>query len=314
MQDREPERPWHKVAGGHTVGHGPATSGASGSGGSGGAAGGGKGAATAAKLREKLGMSSTKADKMRTLFMNSSQIYTIRKQEPVNPIWTNIEPRCTREVKSTAEMKDLLTYYGNTDDVMLVRYGQKGCTACGALDKVFEVMCSEARQRTPGLHFYDVQREAHPELTTGLVRYPQVKAFNGGQWADLDFKPPSTYRESIYAGVEKQVKAAEEEGAPMTAMQAEEMYFSVSGPAIHMVLEDSALKFYNQVQVRVHNYFKQVGTRRAWFFNKYIDAEGTPGTAGQFKGMSVLGENPAAPGSAADDGAARLDVTNLPLR
>ena len=46
----------------------------------------------------------------------------------------------------TEEMEKLLKWHGQSDDVMVVRYHQEGCTACNALDKVFEYHCHEAKK------------------------------------------------------------------------------------------------------------------------------------------------------------------------
>jgi hypothetical protein len=124
------------------------------------------------------------------------------------------------------------------------------------------------------IKFFDVQKEALPQLTTGMLRFPQIKAFSAGQWADIDFKPPQDFREQVYNQVEKEVHMAAKRGQPVTALQAEEMYYSVAGPAVTLILEESLTSFYNRSQVRLHNYWKQVSTRRSWYFKKYIEPLG----------------------------------------
>jgi hypothetical protein len=235
-------------------------------------------------------MDHTEADKMRNLFMHSCRAYSANKERP-NPIWMDFPgQRCQKPIRSAAEMRTLLDHYSHSDEVMVVRYHQAGCTACNALDKVSEMACREMRVHTPGMHFYEVQRESDPALTEGLLRFPQVKAFNGGAWQDIDFKPPAEYRESVYRSIEGEVRDAQTRGNPITAIQAEEMFFSVAGPAMHQVLEDSLYRFYNNTQVRVHNYWKQIAARRAWFFKKYVEPRITDADRDRVQGASLFGE------------------------
>lgn len=212
------------------------------------------------------------ADKMRGLFSYGAHMRESR--EEVNPMWHKFDDRCVQPINSVEEMKALLKYHGQSDAVMFVRYWQEGCTACNALDKVFEWACQEQRRRFTKAKFFDIKKEAVPELCEGMVRYPQVKGFSAGQWGDIDFKPPQDFRETIYARVEKEVHAAAKRGQPVSALQAEEMYFSVAGPAVAQVLEEDIMSFYNKAQVRLHNYWKQVSVRRSWYFKNYVDPVG----------------------------------------
>ena len=212
------------------------------------------------------------ADRLRGLFATGAHMRQSR--EEVNPIWHNFPTRCVQPITTVEEMQQLLKHHSQSDKVMVVRYWQDGCTACNALDKVFEWVCHEQSKKVTNLSFYDVQKEAVPKLSEGMVRFPQVKAFSAGLWADMDFKPPQDFREMIYGRVEKEVHAAAKRGQPISAIAAEEMYFSVAGPAVAQVLEESIMSFYNQAQVRLHNYWKQVSVRRSWYFKKYIEPMG----------------------------------------
>mmetsp|Transcript_47013 Transcript_47013/g.144929 ORF Transcript_47013/g.144929 Transcript_47013/m.144929 type:complete len:345 (-) Transcript_47013:212-1246(-) len=214
----------------------------------------------------------TSADRLRQMF--ASNVHLRKAKEEVNPMWHNFQERCVTPIESREEMEKLLKWHGQSDDVMVVRYHQEGCTACNALDKVFEYQCHEARKFVTKLRFFDVKKETAPELTKGMVRFPQVKAFSAGQWADIEYKPPQDFREMVYARVEKEVHRAAKTGTPISALQAEEMYFSVAGPAVSQVLEESIMTFYNKSQVRLHNYWKQISQRRSWYFKKYVEPVG----------------------------------------
>ena len=190
---------------------------------------------------------------------------------PHNPIWMNVNPRCQLKIESVEHMKRLLQYYAHSDKVMIVRYHQQGCTACNALDKHIEYICDRAQDYYTGLHFYDIKKEDHEELVEGLTKFPQIKAFGGGQWADIEFKPPRNFREGVYEEIQQQVRRSNEEGNPLTSIEAEEMYFSATGVATFNILQDSIKTFYNKNQVRLHNYWKQVSQRRSWFFRQYVE-------------------------------------------
>lgn len=234
------------------------------------------------------------SDRMRTLFMASTQMNTYRRTTMANPVWMNFPSRCSQTIQSEDEMRALLKYYAHTDEVMLVRYSQQGCTACNALDKVYEWLCHDTKRHLPKLRFYDVQMEKTPTLVKGLVRFPQLKGFSSGQWTDIDFKPPEDYREMQYTAVQDEVRAAADRGQPLSAVQAEEMYFSATGPAMAQVVEANVLTFYNHVQVRLHNYWKQVAERRSWYFKKYVaSTDDAMKRAVQSEQYSLFGEQAA---------------------
>lgn len=243
--------------------------------------------------REKLEMYQSESHKMKSLLMNSAGIrsgMSTENEKPLNPLWVNFPTKCVKPITSVEEMKEKLDYFSRSDDVMVVRYHQNNCTACNALDKVFEVLCHQATQRTPGLKFYEVNRNELPELTKGLVRYPQLKGFSGGQWTDIEFKPPSQFREELYSDIEKEVQARKEEGTPVTALQAEEMYFSAAGPAMLEIAEENLVLFYRKAQVRLHNYWKQVSVRRTWFFRKFIAPQIEETVRDEWRTKSIFGE------------------------
>ncbi|EPY26168.1 hypothetical protein STCU_06287 [Strigomonas culicis] len=238
-------------------------------------------------------MYQSESHKMKSLLMNSAGMRSgmrTENEKPLNPLWVTFPTKCVKPITSVEEMREKLDYFARSDDVMVVRYHQDNCTACNALDKVFEVLCHQAVQRTPGLKFYDVNRNALPELTKGLVRYPQIKGFSGGQWTDIEFKPPSQFREELYSDIEREVQARKEEGVPITALQAEEMYFSAAGPAMLEITEENLLLFYRKAQVRLHNYWKQISVRRTWFFRKFIEPQIDETVKDEWRTKSIFGE------------------------
>ncbi|CAC9494805.1 conserved hypothetical protein [Leishmania infantum JPCM5] len=243
--------------------------------------------------RKKLELYQSESHKMKSLMMNSAGVRSdlvTGNGMALNPIWATFPTRCVKPITSVEEMREKLDYFSKTDDVMVVRYHQNNCTACNAVDKVFEMLCHQAATRTPGLKFYDVNRNDVPDLTKGLVRFPQIKGYSGGQWADIDFKPPTAFREELYAAVEKEVKRLKNEGKPVTALQAEEMYFSGAGPAMLEVTEEQLMKFYCKAQVRLHNYWRQVSMRRTWFYRKFIEPEVEERVMDEWRARSVFGE------------------------
>ncbi|KAH9599460.1 hypothetical protein LSM04_002374 [Trypanosoma melophagium] len=243
--------------------------------------------------REKLELYQSHSHKMKALMMNSAGIrsgLSTNDDRTLNPIWTTFPTRCVRPISSVAEMREKLQYFAHSDDVMVVRYHQNNCTACNAVDKSFELLCHQSAERLPNLHFYDVNRDEVPELAKGLVRFPQVKGYSGGHWTDLEFKPPAAYREEVYAGVEREVGRRKNAGRPVTALEAEEMYFSAAGPAMLQVLEESVIRFYTKSQVRLHNYWKQVSVRRAWFFRRFIEPEVDEQIRDAWQMKSIFGE------------------------
>ncbi|PBJ78752.1 hypothetical protein TcG_03664 [Trypanosoma cruzi] len=243
--------------------------------------------------REKLELYQSHSHKMKSLMMNSAGIrsgLSTKNERALNPIWTNFPTKCVKPIRSVEEMREKLQYFTKSDDVMVVRYNQDRCTACNAVDKSFEFLCHQSADRLPNLKFYEINKEEVPELTKNLVRYPQVKGFSGGHWTDLEFKPPADFREELYMAVEREVKRRKDEARPVTALEAEEMYFSAAGPSMLEVLEESIVKFYAKSQVRLHNYWKQVSVRRSWFFKKFIEPKVEERLREEWQMKSLFGE------------------------
>ena len=209
------------------------------------------------------------ADSLRQLWRTSTMIDE-ETVNPINPLWLQFPTKCTRTVPSEHVMRRLLDHYNTSNDVMVVKYYQERCTACNAIGKIFEFLCHDMAKKYPRLHFYEVQREKVPEATANMVKFPQVKVFSHGQWADVDYKPPQDFRDSVYAQVERHVHQERKAGKPVTAIQAEEMYFSASAPAITTIMEESLTSFYARTQTSMHDYWKQVSLRRSWFFKNYL--------------------------------------------
>nr|CCD11904.1 unnamed protein product [Trypanosoma congolense IL3000] len=244
------------------------------------------------RRREKLELYQSSSHKMKSLMMNSAGVHSGlgNNELPSNPIWMKFPTKCVKSVGSVDEMREKLKYFSHSDDVMVVRYHQENCTACNALDKAFEFLCHQSADRLPNLKFYEISKSSTPELTKNLVRYPQVKGYSGGHWTDLEFKPPTEFREELYAGVEREVVRRKREGRPVTALEAEEMYFSAAGPAMTQVLEESITKFYCKAQARLHNYWKQVSVRRAWFFRRFIEPKIDEQIREEWRLKSIFGE------------------------
>ncbi|PBJ73820.1 cytochrome c oxidase assembly protein [Trypanosoma cruzi cruzi] len=243
--------------------------------------------------REKLELYQSHSHKMKSLMMNSAGIrsgLSTKNERALNPIWTNFPTKCVKPIRSVEEMREKLQYFTKSDDVMVVRYNQDRCTACNAVDKSFEFLCHQSADRLPNLKFYEINKDEVPELTKNLVRYPQVKGFSGGHWTDLEFKPPADFREELYMAVEREVKRRKDEARPVTALEAEEMYFSAAGPSMLEVLEESIVKFYAKSQVRLHNYWKQVSVRRSWFFKKFIEPKVEERLREEWQMKSLFGE------------------------
>eukprot|EP00759_Apiculatamorpha_spiralis_P000697 PhF_6_TR10275/c0_g1_i1/m.15925 len=233
-----------------------------------------------------------KADALRSLFRNSCGVWRGQKSDDTpNPILLSFPTKCVRTVPSEYVMRKLLDHYTNSNDVMIVRYTQEKCTACNAIGKIQEYLCHELSGKYSRLHFYEVQKEKLPEATKHMVRFPQLKGFNHGQWVDIDYKPPQEFRDSIFQQVEHHVHMQRKSGRAVTALEAEEMYFSASAPAISLIMEDSITSFYTKTQVRLHNYWKQVSQRRSWFYKKYILSEVDEASKGAFnQDISLFGE------------------------
>ncbi|KAK7194542.1 cytochrome c oxidase assembly protein [Novymonas esmeraldas] len=245
------------------------------------------------RRRKRFELYQSDSHKMKSLMMNSagirSELSTGNERAP-NPLWTTFPTTCVKPITSVAEMKEKLEYFSKSDDVLVVRYHQNNCTACNAVGKVFEVLCHQSAIRTPGLKFYDVNRDAVPELAVGLVRFPQIKGYSGGQWTDIDFKPPTAFREELYAAIETEVRRLKNQGRPVTALQTEEMYFSGAGPAMLEITEEQLMQFYCKAQVRLHNYWKQVSLRRTWFYRKFIEPEVEERVMDEWRMRSIFGE------------------------
>ena len=239
----------------------------------------------------KMRLYQSESHRMKQICLHGATVHT--PQPPAvspNPIWQTFESRCVVPIRSAEEMRKKLQYYTSSDDVMVVRYHQANCTACNAIDKTYEVICHEQKAKLPNLHFYEVSKEDNPELTKGLVRYPQVKAFSGGAWTDLEFKPNETFRSDLFYSIEKEVALQEKLGNPISALQAEEMYFSSAGPAMKQVLEGSIVEFYCRSRTRLHNYWKQVSLRRSWFYTKFIKPNVDEEVTDEWRAASVFGE------------------------
>lgn len=243
--------------------------------------------------RKKLEMYQSESHAMKTLFTNSAGLradMSPKNERALNPLWMNFPRKCIKPISSVEEMREKLAYYDKSDDVMVVRYHQNNCTACNAVDKTLEVICHQSALRLPGLHFYEINRDEVPELTKGLVRFPQIKGFSGGQWNDIDFKPPTHFREELYGEVEREVKRRKHQGTPVTALQAEEMYFSGAGPAMLQTTEENIVLFYRKAQARLHNYWKQVSVRRTWFYRKFVEPQVDDHLKDEWQSKSIFGE------------------------
>ncbi|CUF78932.1 Hypothetical protein, putative [Bodo saltans] len=253
----------------------------------------GEGQADVVNRRKDMKLHQSDSHKMKSMLMNGAALRNGMNAQtrPVNPIWSNFPTRCVRPILTTEELKKKLEYFTHSDEVMVVRYHREGCTACNALDKTFEFLCHESAVPFPKLHFYDINRDEVPqEMTKGLVRFPQVKGYSSGQWVDLDFKPSAEFREELYMGVEREVRARANDGVPVTAVQAEEMYFSAAGPSMLMVLEENLTQWYMKSQTRLHNYWKQVSVRRSWFYKKFVEPTVDEEVREDWRTKSVFGE------------------------
>lgn len=245
--------------------------------------------------RKKMQLYQSESHKMKAMMMSSAGMRASgndpTSDRAINPLWVNFPTRCVKPITTTEELKRKLEYYTSSDEVMIIRYHQNNCTACNALDKSFEYSCHESAKRFTKMHYYDINKdEVPPEMTRGLVRFPQVKGYSGGQWVDLEFKPPTEFREQLYSQVEKEVRARKSDGRPVTALQAEEMYFSAAGPSMYIILSESISKFYTVSQVRLHNYWKQVSVRRSWFFKKFVEPNVEEKIRDEWAVKSVFGE------------------------
>lgn len=241
--------------------------------------------------KKNLGMYHGDSYRLKQMFLNGVALMaaTEEQKQPLNPLWMELE-KCASPIKTPDEMRQKLEEYTHSDRVMVVRYFQDNCVACNAVEKTFEFICHESKRHFPSLDFYEVHREGSPELVKGMVRFPQVKGYTGGQWTDLDFKPPQEYRDSLYRSIGREIDAMRKEGAAITALQAEEMYFSSAGPAMYLILNESISGFYTKAQVRLHNYWKQVSVRRTWFYKTVIEPRVPKEESDLFRARSIMGE------------------------
>ena len=80
------------------------------------------------------------------------------------------------------------------------------------------------------------------------------------------------------------------EGSVVSALQAQEMYFSAAGPSMAIICMENISLFYGTSQARLHNYFKQVSLRRSWFFKKFMLPHIDQDRMDSYQTVSVLGE------------------------
>lgn len=241
--------------------------------------------------KKKFGIHHGDSFRLKQLFLNGMAISgtSDEKSQPTNPIWMDLA-KCSQPIKTPDEMRKLVDFYAHTDRVMLVRYYQDNCVACNAVEKTYEYLCHESNRHLPELDFYEVHKEGAPDLVKGMVRFPQVKGYSGGQWSDLDFKPHQEFRDSLYKRIGKELDELRAVGEPVTALQAEEMYFSAAGPAMYLVMNDSIRGYYSKQRNRMHNYWKQVSVRRSWFYKKFVEPRVPSEQADAFRAVSIMGE------------------------
>lgn len=231
------------------------------------------------------------ADALRKLLYSGMKAYEKNPMQRVpNPVWMQFNDRCQHPIKNAAQLRTLLDYYAHSDDVMVIRYTRDGCVSCNALDKVMEFQCREFKRNATGLHFYDLNAADDPVMVDGMRRFPSLKAFSSGNWQDVEFKPPQEFRDAVLNSVQNEVEERGKTGQPVTALEAEEMYFSVAAPAMMQTVEDSLWAYYNAARVRMHNYWKQVSVRRTWYFRKYIEPSVDTSMSTVMKDASIFGE------------------------
>ena len=233
----------------------------------------------------------SESDKLRKMFYSGLRAYEKKPlDKSPNPVWLSYNERCQHSVTTAKQLRKLLDYYSHSDEVMVVRYHRDGCVSCNALDKVMEFSCRDFKKHAPGLHFYDINAGDDPAMVEGMRRFPQLKAFNSGNWQDIEFKPPQDFRDSVMRSVSNEVDERAKSGEPVTAIQAEEMYFSVCAPAMSQVIEDALWSYYNGARVRIHNYWKQVSIRRTWYYKKFIEPSVDPSQSAMMRDSSIFGE------------------------
>jgi hypothetical protein len=231
------------------------------------------------------------SDKLRKMFYGGLKAYEAKPlDKKPNPVWMTFNDRCQHPITNAKQLRALLDYYSHSDDVMVVSYHRDGCVSCGALDKVMEFTCREFKRHAPGLHFFDLNAGDDPVMVDGMRRFPQLKAFSSGNWQDIEFKPPQDFRDSVLRSVQTEMDERNKRGEPLTALQAEEMYFSVAAPAMAEVIEDSLWGYYNSARVRIHNYWKQLSIRRSWYFKRYIEPTVDKTQSATMRDASIFGE------------------------
>ncbi|KNH07499.1 hypothetical protein XU18_2031 [Perkinsela sp. CCAP 1560/4] len=225
---------------------------------------------------------SKKSDAMRELWLHSLSLSPpdeltnsdyISYSGSVNPLLVDFPRKCVRTIKSDEEARDLLKKSSSNSEIAIVQYTQNNCTACNALSKISEFLCHSMTKTYPRLHFFEVNREDAPRLTRDMIRYPQIKGYSQGSSLALDYKPPVEFRQHAQEQIKKEITHRKASGKPVNALQAEEMYYSVSAPAIAVELEESVCSFYTKSQVDLHDYWGQVSRRRSWFYKKFIAAK-----------------------------------------
>ena len=220
-----------------------------------------------------------KANEMRDLYIASPRFcdpndltnsdYS-RHAMKVNPLLVDFPTKCVQKVKSDAEARELITKYSKGSEITIVQYSQGNCMSCNAVAKISDFLCHSMTRSYPKLRFLEVNREDAPEITRDMVRFPQVKGYSQGQSTPIDFKPPSEFRDETYARIKKEIEKRKLSGKAISALQAEEMYYSMSAPAMAIILEESICTFYTKTQAVLHNYWGQISKRRSWFYKKFI--------------------------------------------
>mmetsp|Transcript_29763 Transcript_29763/g.46020 ORF Transcript_29763/g.46020 Transcript_29763/m.46020 type:complete len:240 (-) Transcript_29763:11-730(-) len=227
------------------------------------------------------------SDMMRELWNNSLRLSPpghltnsdyMRHSMRVNPLLIDYPRKCVHIAKSDEEASHLLRKYSSGSDVAIVQYTQSNCTSCNALSKISEFLCHNMSKTYPKLRFIEVNSTSAPQMTAEMARFPLLKGYSQGWSLDMDFKPPPDFRDEAQKKIQRKI-LSDSDGKLVNALQAEEMYYSVSAPAITVILEESISSFYTKSQADLHNYWGQVSRRRSWFYKKYIAPESREGRA-----------------------------------
>ena len=241
-----------------------------------------------------------KADGMRQLYLNSEKLcdpedltnsdYS-RHAATVNPLLIDFPRQCVQKAKSDEETRELISKYSKGPEIAIVNYTQGNCMSCNALAKISEFLCHSMTKSYPKLRFIEVNREDAPDITRDMVRFPQVKAYSQGESTPIDFKPPSDFRDSTYKRVKHEIERRKETGRAVSALQAEEMYYAMSAPAMTIILEESICTYYLKTQAVLHNYWGQISKRRSWFYKKFIQPIGKDAPADSKPVKHLFGVN-----------------------